>query len=58
MLLEPINPEKARRAFLKIKEINHLHSDVNEDTSVIPCNLISFEDNSKCAFWTIFRDLK
>ena len=50
MLFEPVNPEKVRRGLLRLKEINHLYSDVDIDTLAIPRYLIYFDDNSKCAF--------
>ena len=42
---EPVNPEKIKRALLKLKEVNHLYADVNIDTSVIPFHLASFNEN-------------
>ena len=46
VFFEPVNPEKVKRALLKLKEVNHLYADVNIDTSVIPSHLVSFNENS------------
>ena len=41
-----VNTEKVRKALLTLKELNHLYSNVNVDISVIPSNLVCFEDNN------------
>lgn len=44
-----VNPEKIRKALLRLKELNHLYSNVNTDISIIPSNLVCFEDNNNGA---------